>query len=373
MHRGAAIFLDGTEDIIIEHTGVDHAGGNGICLSNHAWRTSLLNNTIAYAGDSSIVLVGSTKLMNGTLPSYPAYTNITGCLSYENGYYGKQTAALFKSISYKTYVKDNVFFNSPRSVVNYNDAFRGGDVLQGNVIWGAVKETADHASFNVASMHSVDHACIFCTLCVASLVDWRVCMQSWDRQSWFWEEDGETHFRPDTMTISNNLILNKDYQYGSANSDWAIDHDDASSWFEDFENVMVYGGHKWRDGVHKWYTNNLYVTPADASASQQWGIGWYTPNTKSSRFTNNTMITYGSQSQFHFTWSLPLPDADFVVGSNEYYTPGNDKLPFRVGGQDTVRTLKDWQKLTQNDLGSVISSDMDLPRIMAKAEELLRL
>ena len=170
MHLGGAIFLDGTEDIIIEHTGVDHAGGNGICLSNHAWRTSLRNNTIAYAGDSSIVLVGSTKLMNGTLPSYPAYTNITGCLSYENGYYGKQTAALFKSISYKTYVKDNVFFNSPRSVVNYNDAFRGGDVLQGNVIWGAVKETADHASFNVASMHSVDHACDFCTLFVASLL-----------------------------------------------------------------------------------------------------------------------------------------------------------------------------------------------------------
>ena len=42
------------------------------------------------------------------------------------------------------------------------------------------------------------------------------------------------------------------WSFVAANSDWAIDHDDASSWFEDSKNVMVYGSHKWRDGVHKW-------------------------------------------------------------------------------------------------------------------------
>ena len=124
---------------------------------------------------------------------------------------------------------NNVFFNSPRSLVNYNDAFRGGDLMLGNVMWGAVKETADHASFN-----------------------------SWDRQAFFWEgADGVPRVKPEMQLIQKNLILNKDYQYGSTNSDWAIDHDDASSWFEDSNNVMVYGSHKWRDGVHKWYTDNL--------------------------------------------------------------------------------------------------------------------
>jgi hypothetical protein len=72
------------------------------------------------------------------------------------GLFGKQTAAYFKSIAYRTTVTNNVFFNSPRSLVNYNDAFRGGDLLADNVMWGAVKETMDHASFN-----------------------------SWDRQSWY--------------------------------------------------------------------------------------------------------------------------------------------------------------------------------------------
>ena len=46
-------------------------------------------------------------------PTYPAYTNISGNLAFEMGYYGKQTAAYFKSIAYKTNLENNVFFNSP--------------------------------------------------------------------------------------------------------------------------------------------------------------------------------------------------------------------------------------------------------------------
>ena len=122
---------------------VDQAGGNGIFLSNHCWRTTIIGNTIAHAGDSAIVLVGSTHFMNGTRDSYPAFTNITNNLCFEMGYYGKQTAAYFKSIAFQTQLVNNVFYNSPRSLVNYNDAYRGGDLMQGNVMWGAVKETND--------------------------------------------------------------------------------------------------------------------------------------------------------------------------------------------------------------------------------------
>ena len=37
---------------------------------------------------------------------------------------------------------------------------------------------------------------------------------------------------------------------------------------------MVYGSHKWRDGVHKHYFENLYVIPEDATPNAEWGIGW---------------------------------------------------------------------------------------------------
>ena len=72
---------------------------------------------------------------------------------------------------------------------------------------------------------------------------------SWDRQSYFWQEEADqgttkVSVVPEMLTIQRNLILNKDYVYGSENSNWCIDHDDASSWYEDSENVLVYGAHK---------------------------------------------------------------------------------------------------------------------------------
>ena len=94
--------------------------------------------------------------------------------------------------------------------------------------------------------------------------------------------------------------------------------------------MLIYGSHKWRDGVHKWYFENLYVMPVDSVSAQTWGIGWYTLNTNSSRFTNNTMVNWAPAAQFHYCWSLPLPYADFTVADNKYFTPGNSKLPFKV-------------------------------------------
>ena len=66
-HRGGAIFLDGTEDISVDTVHVDRAGGNGIFLSQHAWRTTVTNNVVSYAGESAILLVGSTDFMNGAV------------------------------------------------------------------------------------------------------------------------------------------------------------------------------------------------------------------------------------------------------------------------------------------------------------------
>ena len=79
---------------------------------------------------------------------------------------------------------------------------------------------------------------------------------------------------------------------------------------------MVYGSHKWRDGVHKWYVNNLYVMPEDSGPNAVWGIGWYCLNTNSSKFENNTMVSFTADPQFHYVWSIPTEAADFVVSGN---------------------------------------------------------
>ena len=117
-------------------------------MEQHCALTNLLRNVISHAGDSGILLVGSTAMMNGSRPSFPVNTTIANNLVHDNGGFGKQTASYFKSIASSTNLSANVFFNSPRSLVNYNDAFRGGDLMADNLMWGAVRETADHAAFN---------------------------------------------------------------------------------------------------------------------------------------------------------------------------------------------------------------------------------
>ena len=104
---------------------------------------------------------------------------------------------------------------------------------------------------------------------------------------------------PNPQLVLTCIILTK------SSPNLVVDHDDASSWFEDSLNVMVYGSHKWRDGVHKHYFENLYVIPEDSGDNAQWGIGWYCLNTNSSRFVNNTMVSYAS-GQFHYVW-YPFP------------------------------------------------------------------
>ena len=150
----------------------------------------------------------------------------------------------------------------------------------------------------------------------------------------------------------------------------------------------MYGSHKWRDGVHKWYFDNLYVTPGDATMNAEFGVGWYSLNTNSSKFYNNTMVNWAN-AHFHYVWSVPFAQADFSLSDNSYYTPGTATLPFRVGGgggmnppgspkqkgpASAIKTLADWQAYTGgNDQRSTISADFDLHRTVALAEKYLRL
>jgi hypothetical protein len=78
----------GTEDVSIENCTVEFVGGNGVFLSNHAWRTSVSGNVVRFTGDSAILLVGSTELMNGTRLTYPSDNNITDNLCHDMGFYG---------------------------------------------------------------------------------------------------------------------------------------------------------------------------------------------------------------------------------------------------------------------------------------------
>lgn len=41
-------------------------------------------------------------------------------------------------------MEGNIFFNGPRSGININDGFGGGNVFQFNLLFNWVRETSDH-------------------------------------------------------------------------------------------------------------------------------------------------------------------------------------------------------------------------------------
>lgn len=41
-----------------------------------------------------------------------------------------------------------MFFNGPRAAINFNDAFGGGDLVVGNLLFNMVRETVDHGTLN---------------------------------------------------------------------------------------------------------------------------------------------------------------------------------------------------------------------------------
>jgi hypothetical protein len=173
LHRNAAVFIDGASNIAVAGLLFDQPGGNAIMLSNSVVNSSVVNCSFISCGDSAILSVGSSRLMNGTGDQglFPTRNLIQGNLVDTVGVFGKETSAYFKSMSNSNVVRDNVFQNGPRAGVNcechhnimllvelrllahlrvalcaVNDGGPGGEVLEGNLIYNFVRETGDHVS-----------------------------------------------------------------------------------------------------------------------------------------------------------------------------------------------------------------------------------
>jgi hypothetical protein len=135
-----------------------------------------------------------------------------------------------------------------------------------------------------------------------------------------------------------------------------------------------------------------YIIPSDSPSRTSWGVGWYTLNSNSSLFANNTFVSFKTAAQggtqFHYVWSLPSAAADVSVTGTRYLFAADDSMTFLVGGSGTmnptgvappafapseVRTLAQWQKLTATDAGATASADATVDSTVAMARQLLQL
>ena len=351
VYRGGTVFVEGVDGFNLQGCLFDAVGGNGVFLSGYVRNAVIQNNEFVWSGDSAIVSVGNTNLIDGTMDTQPRGTKIIGNLVHENGVFGKQTCAYVQSLSCQAEVSENVFFNGPRAGINFNDGFGGGNLMKNNLLFNYVRETADHGPFN-----------------------------SWDRLPYLTEvRDGKTpSLTPTESTINQNFILS------NYHAKWPIDHDDGSCYYLDTYNFIVYGGFKNYLGHSKTVQDNIYVYPdavtsldnpglfspepfcaaSDGATRGEFASGW------GEVWSNNTCII-GSPNVYRFS-SCILDDPTGLMpltADNRFYAP-NKYVYFSCEGESL--SLKEFQVLGY-DLGSTVSELVDTETIVAWGKQVLNM
>ena len=357
VHRGAAVFVEGAENILVQNCLFDSPGGNGLFLSNYIRDAVVEGNEFVWAGDNAIAAVGTAHLIDGTDGNQPRGTKILGNLVHEIGIYGKQVCAYVQSVACQTMLAGNVFFNGPRAGINFNDGFGGGNLLQNNLMFNMVRETGDHGPFN-----------------------------SWDRQPYLTDVDQgpeSPSLHPAENYITNNFFIN------NYHSTWPIDHDDGSCYYTDTYNFLVYGGYKNYLGHSKTVTNNVYVYP-DAVHTTSFNIGelgkyltkpWcqnsdgatltVLPSGWGEVWSNNTCVISSS-----VIYSNDRCDPTHIKGlvpftaNNHFYTAnGTVIIPC---GKNTTFTLEEYQEMGY-DIGSTVDKLPSNSEVISWGKQLLGL
>jgi hypothetical protein len=134
------VFVDGAQNVELSGLHFDQVDGNGVFFSRFVRNSSCSFNDFSNIGDTAILVVGASgrhRTNQAASQAYPAYNTIESNHVNGVGVWGKQSAAYYKSITRSNFVRNNVFYNSPRSLVNYNDCALGGELLSGNLLFNS--------------------------------------------------------------------------------------------------------------------------------------------------------------------------------------------------------------------------------------------
>ena len=251
--RNGAITYNGTEDCEVNDCEFDQVGGTAICVNGY--NRNLLfkgchihesgSNGIAFVGDPSSVRSplfryggqNYEKLDNTFGPKndlYPSHCKVEECLITRTGRVEKQTAPIQISMSSHITVSHCSIYEVPRAGINISEGTFGGHVIEYCDVFDTVLETGDHGSFN-----------------------------SWGRDR-FWSPDIQTTstqvLRDSTLNtldmLEPNVIRNSRWR---CNHGWDIDLDDGSSHYRIYNNVLLNGGLKLREGYDRIVTNNIVI------------------------------------------------------------------------------------------------------------------
>jgi hypothetical protein len=254
VYRGGTVFFDGAEDVAVQDCDFDQVGGNAIFVSDYNRRITVRGCLIQNCGANGIAFVGDPKAVRSPVfgyntkndykaldrtpgpltDNYPADCLVEDCLITHSGRFEKQTAPVEIDLAQNIKVRHCSIYEVPRAGINIGDGCWGGHVVEFCDIFDTVLETGDHGSFN-----------------------------SWGR---------DRYWQPNVKTVDQQVAIEPQLPYLDVvrsitlrNSRWRCDHgwdidlDDGSSNYRIYNNLLLHGGLKLREGFGRIVTNNIIV------------------------------------------------------------------------------------------------------------------
>ncbi|MDB5191162.1 MAG: peptide-binding protein [Segetibacter sp.] len=255
IYRGGVIVMDGTKNCTIKDCHIYNAGGNGIFFSNYNYGDTISGCHLENLGASAVCFVGDANAVRSPSFEYKEFVPLASldktkgpktnnfpshCVVYNNliqniGQVEKQVAGVHISMSKNITVSHNTIYNLPRSGININDGTWGGHIVEYNDVFNTVLETGDHGAFN-----------------------------SWGRDR-YWHPVRDTMDKI-VAAHRNELVLldaleTNIIRYNRFRCDhgWDIDLDDGSSNYHIYNNVLLNGGLKLREGFYRTDENNIII------------------------------------------------------------------------------------------------------------------
>lgn len=249
IHRGGAIFVNGAEDVSITNCELDQLGGNGFFINNYNRRITIEGCHIHDMGASAIAFVGDPDAVYNPLfqysetqniddiswesgaktTNYPAQSIVNDNLIHDIGIFEKQAAGVQLSMSSEITVSYTSIYNTSRAGINVSEGTFGGHIIEHVDVFNTVLETNDHGSFN-----------------------------SWGRDR-FWRLQNASDADMKEIALldtERSVIRNSRFR---CDNGWDIDLDDGSSNYEIYNNVLLSGGLKLREGFYREAYNNIMI------------------------------------------------------------------------------------------------------------------
>jgi len=155
LERKGVIFLEGTEEVLIDSCVFERLDGNAIMLSGYNRNTTIQRNEFVWIGSTAIALWCNAKGTNvtgmgwdGTDGDQPRFIRVLYNFVHELGIWEKQSSFYFQAKSCQNLIQGNIFFNGPRAGINFNDGFGGDSNVTENVLFNTCRESGDHGPFN---------------------------------------------------------------------------------------------------------------------------------------------------------------------------------------------------------------------------------